>query len=114
MNVAEASLAQAKAQLEHQQADTSRTVALAQQGIMSAQARDEAGDRLQAAQAAVNAAESNLSAAQANAAPGTRARVAGVGFERRLLSRRAPMWPMRGRWPTRHESKRATPKWWRR
>ena len=66
VRVAEASLAQAKAQLEHQQADTSRTVALAQQGIMSAQARDEQVTALQAAQAAVNASASTLSAAQAN------------------------------------------------
>jgi multidrug resistance efflux pump len=66
VRVADASLAQAKAQLEHQQADTSRTVALAQQGIMSAQARDEMVTAQQAAQAAVNAAQSTLSAAQAN------------------------------------------------
>ena len=46
---AEASLAQARANLQHQQADTSRTVALAQQGIMSAQARDEMATALQAA-----------------------------------------------------------------
>jgi HlyD family secretion protein len=37
-----AALAQAQANYEHQQADTSRTVALAQQGIMSAQAKDDA------------------------------------------------------------------------
>jgi multidrug resistance efflux pump len=66
VRVAEASLAQTKAQLEHQQADTGRTVALAQQGIMSAQARDEQVTALQAAQAAVNAAQNSLSAAQAN------------------------------------------------
>ncbi len=66
VRVAEASLTQAKALLEHQQADTSRTVALAQQGIMSAQSRDEQVTALQAAQAAVNAAENSLSAAQAN------------------------------------------------
>jgi HlyD family secretion protein len=65
VRVAEASLAQAKANLDHQQADTSRTVALAQQGIMSAQARDEQVTSLNAAQAAVNAVENNLSAAQA-------------------------------------------------
>jgi len=46
VRVAEASLAQSQAQLEHQQADTSRTVALAQQGIMSAQARDDAATRV--------------------------------------------------------------------
>ncbi len=65
VKMAEASLAQAKANLEHQQADTSRTVALAQQGIMSAQARDEQVTSLSAAEAAVNVAENNLSAAQA-------------------------------------------------
>ena len=42
VKAAQATLAQAQANYEHQQADTSRTVALAQQGIMSAQARDEA------------------------------------------------------------------------
>jgi len=66
VHVAEASLAQTKAQLEHQQADSSRIVALAQQGIMSAQARDDASTSLQAAQAAVEAARNTLSAAQAN------------------------------------------------
>lgn len=65
VKVAEASLAQARANLQHQQADTSRTVALAQQGIMSAQARDEMETSLQASQAAVTAAESSLTAAQA-------------------------------------------------
>lgn len=65
VKVAEASLAQARANLEHQQADTSRTVALAQQGIMSAQSRDEQVTALQATQAAQTAAENNLSAAQA-------------------------------------------------
>jgi multidrug resistance efflux pump len=66
VSVAQASLAQAKAQFEHQQADTSRTVALAQQGIMSAQARDEQVTALNAAQAAVDAARDTLSASQAN------------------------------------------------
>jgi multidrug resistance efflux pump len=66
VNSAQAALAQAQANFEHQQADTSRTVALAQQGIMSEQSRDEAVTSLQAAQAAVNAARDNLSAAQAN------------------------------------------------
>jgi multidrug resistance efflux pump len=66
VSVAKASLAQAQAQFEHQQADTSRTVALAQQGIMSAQARDEQATALNAAQAAVDAARETLSAAQAN------------------------------------------------
>ena len=66
VNAAQAALAQAQANFDHQQADTSRTVALAKQGIMSTQARDEAVTSLQAAQAAVNAARDNLSAAQAN------------------------------------------------
>ena len=61
-----AALAQAKAQLEHQQADTTRTVALAKQGIMSAQARDEAITSLQAAQAAVQTARANVAAAEAS------------------------------------------------
>ncbi len=66
VKAAQATLAQAQANFEHQQADTSRTVALAAQGIMSEQSRDEAVTSLQAAQAAVNAARDNLSAAQAN------------------------------------------------
>jgi multidrug resistance efflux pump len=63
---ARASLAQAQANDEHQQADTSRTVALAQQGIMSAQARDEAVTSLKATQAAVEAAQHNVAAAEAS------------------------------------------------
>jgi HlyD family secretion protein len=63
---AQASLAQAQAQYEHQQADTSRTVALAAQGIMSAQARDEQETALAANKAAVDAAQQNLAAARAN------------------------------------------------
>ena len=46
---AQAALVQAQAQYEHQEADTSRTVALAKQGIMSYQARDEAATSLNAA-----------------------------------------------------------------
>jgi HlyD family secretion protein len=65
VKAAQATLAQAQAQYDHQQADTSRTVALAQQGIMSTQSRDEAVTSLQAAEAAVNAAKGNLAAAQA-------------------------------------------------
>jgi len=65
VRAAEATLAQAQAQYDHQQADTSRIVALAQQGIMSTQARDEAVTSLQAAEAAVNTAKGNLAAAQA-------------------------------------------------
>ena len=66
VRVAQASLAQAQAQYDHQKADTSRTVALAKQGIMSAQSSDEAETSLQAAQAAVNATRDSLAAAQAN------------------------------------------------
>jgi multidrug resistance efflux pump len=66
VKMAQASLAQAQAQYEHQQADTSRTIALAQQGIMSAQVRDEQQTALDAAKAAVDAARESLSAAQAN------------------------------------------------
>ena len=66
VKAAHASLAQAQAQYEHQQADTSRTVALAKQGIMSDQARDEAATSLQAAQAAVDAARENVAAAEAS------------------------------------------------
>jgi multidrug resistance efflux pump len=66
VKAAHASLAQAQAQYEHQQAATSRTVALAKQGIMSDQARDEAATSLQAAQAAVDAARENVVAAEAS------------------------------------------------
>lgn len=65
VRAAKASLAQAQAQLDHQQADTSRIVALAQQGIMSEQARDEAATSLQAAKAAVETARENVAAAEA-------------------------------------------------
>ena len=63
---AKSALAQAQANFDHQQADTQRIVALAKQGIMSAQARDDAATSLQAAQAAVDTAQANLAAAQAN------------------------------------------------
>jgi multidrug resistance efflux pump len=65
VHAAQASLAQAQANYEHQQADTTRTVALAQQGIMSAQARDDAATMLQAAKAAVDTAQQNVAAAEA-------------------------------------------------
>ena len=61
----QAALEQAQAQEEHQNADTSRTVALAAQGVMSLQARDEAATSLQAAKAAVDAAKHNVAAAEA-------------------------------------------------
>jgi len=66
VKAAQASLAEARANYNHQQADTSRTVALARQGIMSQQAKDEAVTSLQADQAAVAAARDSLSAAQAS------------------------------------------------
>jgi multidrug resistance efflux pump len=62
---AKAALAQAQANYMHQQADTSRTVALAQQGIMSTQARDEMVTALEAAKAAVDTARANVAAAEA-------------------------------------------------
>ena len=65
VRAAQAQLAQAQANYDHQKADTTRTVALAQQGIMSEQARDEQATALNAAQAAVDAARDNLAAAQA-------------------------------------------------
>jgi multidrug resistance efflux pump len=63
---AQATLMQAQANLDHQNADTRRTVALAQSGIMSAQSRDEQVTASQAAQAAVDAAKQNLEAAEAS------------------------------------------------
>jgi multidrug resistance efflux pump len=63
---AQATLAQAQANYDHQQADTSRTVALAQQGIMSDQAKDDAATSLQAAKAAVDTATQNVAAAEAS------------------------------------------------
>lgn len=65
VKAAQATLDQAKANLAHQQADTRRTVALAAQGIMSAQAKDDAVTSQQAAEAAVNTAQGNLAAAEA-------------------------------------------------
>ncbi len=66
VRAAQATLAQAQANLDHQRADTTRTVALAKQGIMSAQASDEAETSLQAAEAAVNTAKGNVAAAEAS------------------------------------------------
>jgi multidrug resistance efflux pump len=65
VKASEAALLQAQANLEHQKADTSRTVALAKQGIASEQASEEAATSLQASQAAVETARSNVAAAQA-------------------------------------------------
>ena len=66
LSSAKASLEQAQANYEHQQADTSRTVALTQQGIMSEQAKDDAVTSLQADKAAVDAAKENVAAAEAS------------------------------------------------
>jgi HlyD family secretion protein len=65
VRAAQAALLQAQAQYEHQKADTTRTVALAKQGIMSQQSSDEQVTALQAAQAAVESAKENVAAAQA-------------------------------------------------
>lgn len=61
-----ATLKQAEANYEHQRADTTRTVALAQEGIASAQAREEAETSLRASEAAVNTARENVAAADAS------------------------------------------------
>jgi HlyD family secretion protein len=61
----QAALLQAQANLAHQKADTTRTVALAGQGIASEQAKDEAVTSLQAAEAGVESAKQNIAAAQA-------------------------------------------------
>jgi HlyD family secretion protein len=66
LRAARATLVQAQAQYEHQLADTSRTVALAKQGVMSEQSRDEAATSLNAAKAAVDAAQENVGAAEAS------------------------------------------------
>ena len=66
VRAAQASLAQAEANYDHQKADSSRTVALAKQGIMSEQASDEAATSLQATKAAVDTARENVAAAEAS------------------------------------------------
>jgi multidrug resistance efflux pump len=66
LRAARAALAQAQANYDHQLADTSRIVALARQGIMSEQARDDAATSLQATKAAVDAARENVAAAEAS------------------------------------------------
>ena len=66
VKAAQAAQAQAEANYEHQQADTSRAVALEQQGIVSTQTRDEQVTSLKASKAAVDAARQNLAAAEAN------------------------------------------------
>lgn len=66
LRAARASELQAKANLEHQRADTSRTTALAEQGVASEQAKDEAVTSVQAAEAALEAAHENTAAAEAS------------------------------------------------
>jgi multidrug resistance efflux pump len=66
VRAAQSALVQAQAQFDHQQADTSRTVALAEQGIMSQMAKDEAATSLQAAKAAIETARQNVAAAEAS------------------------------------------------
>lgn len=65
VKAAQAALAQAQANLAKQKADTQRTVALANQGIMSTQSSEEATAALDADQAAVDSAKQNILAAQA-------------------------------------------------
>jgi HlyD family secretion protein len=65
LRAAQAALSQAQAQYAHQEADTSRVVALAKQGIVSLQSRDENVTSLRAAQAAVDTAKENVAAAEA-------------------------------------------------
>ena len=65
LQAAKATLVQAQAQLDHQNADTSRTVELAAQGVASQQLRDEQVTALAAAKAAVDAAKQNVAAAAA-------------------------------------------------
>jgi HlyD family secretion protein len=66
LSAAKATLAQAQANYDHQKADTSRTVALTQQQIMSEQAKDDAVTSLQAAEAGVDAARETVTAAEAS------------------------------------------------
>jgi HlyD family secretion protein len=65
LRVARASLAQAQANYEHQEADTKRAVALAQAGVQSQQLRDEMVTSLNAAKAAVDSARENVAAQEA-------------------------------------------------
>ena len=66
VRASQAALVQAQANLAKQQADSQRTVALAKQGIMSAQASEEAQASLNADQAAVTSAQENVAAAEAS------------------------------------------------
>jgi multidrug resistance efflux pump len=66
VRMTKAALQQAQANLEHQKADSQRTVELAKQGIMSAQASEEAVANLKAYEAAVETAKHNVAAAEAS------------------------------------------------
>jgi multidrug resistance efflux pump len=66
VRMTKAALEQAQANLEHQKADSQRTVELAKQGIMSAQASEEAVANLKAYEAAVETAKHNVAAAEAS------------------------------------------------
>jgi multidrug resistance efflux pump len=66
LRAARANELQAKANLDHQRADTRRIAALAEQGVMSEQAKDEAVTSLQAAEAGLQAARENTAAAEAS------------------------------------------------
>lgn len=66
LQAAQANLLQAQAQERHQEADTSRAVALAAEGVVSQQSRDEMVTSLHAAQAAVDAAKHTVAAARAS------------------------------------------------
>jgi HlyD family secretion protein len=66
LRAAKAALTQAQANLDHQRADSDRTVALAKQGIMSTQASEEAAANLKVYQAAVETAKENVAAAEAS------------------------------------------------
>jgi multidrug resistance efflux pump len=68
VRAAVAAYAQAKANEAHQEADTRRTVALARQGIMSEQAKDDAVTSLVADKAAAETARENVAAAEASLA----------------------------------------------
>src|SRR3954465_15569528 len=66
LRAARAALQQAQANLEHQTADTQRTVQLAKQGVMSAQASEQSAANLRAYEAAMETAKQNAAAAEAS------------------------------------------------
>ncbi len=66
LRAAKAALQQAQANLDHQRADTDRTVVLAKQGIMSTQASEQSAANLKSYEAAVETARENVSASEAS------------------------------------------------